>query len=157
MDVVSRSVFQLLGSISHYAFEMICIDVLERVYSGNGTQTPRTNDGGIDGIIFCKSPYQQTYLIQAKQYSNPVGVGEIDNFVVDGEIWNEEHSEDADLIFVALNGYTQSARDRADDNGVCLFDGDQLAELALEYNIGIKLVSFPLLDRDYWRELSDVN
>ena len=157
MDVVSRSVFQLLGSISHYAFEMICIDILEKAYSGNGIQTPRTNDGGIDGVIFCKSPYQQTYLIQAKQYTNPVGLSEIDDFIVDAEIWNEEHSDEAELIFVALNGYTQNARDRADEHGVCLFSGEELAELALKFDIGIKPVSFPLLDRDYWRDLSNVN
>ena len=66
-------------------------------------------------------------------------------------------SDEAELIFVALNGYTQNARDRADEHGVCLFSGEELAELALKFDIGIKPVSFPLLDRDYWRDLSNVN
>jgi len=155
-DIITNSIFKVLGTISHYAFEMVCIDILSDVYNGNGIQTPRTGDGGIDGVIYCREPYQQTYLMQCKQYSSPVGVSEIEEFVLDSEIWCDENSDEAESIFIALNGYTESARSKAEDQQMCLFTGHELAELALKYNRGIESVEFPLLDRLYWEDLANV-
>lgn len=155
-EIIISGIFKVLSTISHYAFEMVCVDILSDVYNGNGIQTPRTNDGGIDGVIYCKSPYPQIYLMQCKQYSNPVSVSEIEEFILDSEIWCEEHSEESESIFIALNGYTQSARDKAEDHQICLLSGHELAELALKHNRGIESVKFPLLDQRYWEDLANV-
>ena len=37
----------------------------------------------IDGVIYCPEPYNQNFLIQCKQYSNPVGVTELDDFILE--------------------------------------------------------------------------
>lgn len=155
-DVVRDGIFKLLGTVSPFAFEMATVDILEAAYKGNGVQTPRTGDGGIDGIIYCKEPYKQTYLIQCKQYANPVSTDEIEAFWFDCEIWSEEHYPDVECIFVALNGYTQGARDKGDNLGITMITGHELAEIALKNSICIEKVDFPLLDKKYWEEMSNV-
>ena len=155
-DIVKESIFKLLASISPFAFEMVSVDILEAAFKGRGTQTPRTGDGGIDGVIYCSDPNNQTYLIQCKQYSNPVSVSEIEDFVIDSEIWSEEHYVEVECVFVALNGYTQSARDRGDELGFIMLTGHDLASMALKHDRCIEKVYFPLLNQKYWEEMSDV-
>ena len=155
-DVIIQSMFKLLSSISPFAFEMVSVDVLEAAYKGKGIQTPRTGDGGIDGIIYCKEPYVQTYLIQCKQYSNPVNASEINAFWLDCEVWSEEHCTEVEGIFVGLNGYTQGARDKGDNLGITMITGQELANLTLKYDICVKRVYFSVLDQKYWEEMSNV-
>ena len=135
---------------------MVTVDILEVAFKGRGVQTPRTGDGGIDGVIYCPEPYNQNYLIQCKQYSNPVGVTELDDFVLDSEIWAEENYVEVECVFVALNGYTQAARDRGEDLGITMLTGYDLANMALKHERCIEKVDFPLLNQKYWEEMSDV-
>lgn len=155
-DIITESIYKLLGSISPFAFEMVSVDILEAAFKGRGVQTPRTGDGGIDGVVYCPEPYNQNILIQCKQYSNPVGVTEINDFMIDSEIWSEENYVEVECVFVALNGYTQSARDRGDDLGITMLTGHDLANMALKYERCIEKVDFPLLNQKYWEELSNV-
>lgn len=155
-EIIIESIFKLFASISPFAFEMVTVDILEAVYKGQGIQTPRTGDGGIDGVIYCPEPFSQTFLIQCKQYSSPVSVSEIEEFKIDSEIWAEDNYVDVESIFVALNGYTQSARDRGDNLEMTLLTGHDLAEMALMHERCIEKVDFPLLNKKYWEELSNV-
>ena len=155
-DIIVQSIFKLMASISPFAFEMVTVDILEVALKGRGVQTPRTGDGGIDGVIYCPEPYNQNFLIQCKQYSSPVSVTEIDDFILDSEIWSEENYVEVESVFVALNGYTQSARDRGEDLGITMLTGHDLANMALKNERCIEKVDFPLLNQKYWEELSGV-
>ena len=155
-EIIHDGIFKMLESISPVAFEIASLDILQAKFSGHGTLTPRSSDGGIDGVIYCRTPFQQIYLLQCKQYSLPVGVTEVKEFIIDSEIWGEEHGEEIEGIFIALNGYTQGARTEGENNDLILLTGQDLAEMALKNNLGIEQVIFPLLDGEYWRELSNV-
>ena len=132
---------------------MVSVDILEAIYAGRGVQTPRTGDGGIDGILYRTD---QIYLIQCKQYSNSVTISEIEAFDIDSKIWCEEHLTEAECIFVALNGYTQSAREKGEDLGITMLTGHDMAIYAMKHDRCIEKVEFPILNQKYWEEMSDV-
>jgi restriction system protein len=58
-------------------------------------------------------------------------------------------------IFITTSTFSQEARDYAKSTGVILLDGDNLAKLMIEYDIGVsKVASYEIkrIDSDYFLE-----
>jgi restriction system protein len=95
----------------------------------------RSGDEGIDVIINQDRLGLDVIYIQAKRWtkSNPVGRPEIQKFV--GALQFKEAQKG---IVITTSSFTQDAKDYAKQiNKVILIDGRRLAELMIEYNVGV--------------------
>jgi len=135
------------------AFERLIISLLVAMGYGGGRaemarQTQRSNDDGIDGVIKEDALGLDLVLIQAKRYNPPTVVGrpEMQSFV--GSLAGNGTSKG---IFVTTSTFNANARSYVDrvPNRIILIDGDQLAQLMIDYNIGVRVTqTFELKDID---------
>ena len=119
-------------------FERLVLDLLLKMGYGEfrpdaGKTTSVTNDGGIDGIINEDKLGINKIAIQAKRYdkSNKIGTPLLQNFV--GALVGKGLTKG---VFITTSSFTNGAIDYAKNQSIILIDGDRLAELMIEYNVG---------------------
>ena len=110
----------------------------------------KSNDGGIDGIINEDRLGLDVIYVQAKRHRNNVGRVDIQNFV--GALAGNQANKG---IFITTSGYNQNAAEyaRTVPQKVILIDGDRLAKLMIEHNVGVsteQTISIKRLDTDYF-------
>lgn len=118
---------------------------------GEGTVTPFSRDGGIDGIIREDKLGFSNIYIQAKCYAldRKISSPEIQAFV-----GAKAHLEGKGL-FVTTASFTKGAKECAEKNHIVLVNGDNLANLMLEYNLGVSTVhayEIKKIDSDFFDE-----
>ena len=120
-------------------FELLVLDVLVAMgYGGSRAEAAEvgkgTNDGGIDGLINEDRLGLDRIYVQAKRWQNSVGRPEIQNFV--GAL-SGLHAHKG--IFITTSEFSVGARDYVKNlpQRVILIDGQRLAELMIEHNIGV--------------------
>lgn len=98
-----------------------------------GRTTSPTNDGGIDGIINEDRLGLNKIAIQAKRYdkSNKIGVPLLQSFV--GALMGKGVTKG---VFITTSSFTKGAIDYASNQSIILIDGDKLADLMIEFNVG---------------------
>lgn len=119
--------------------------------TGRGVTTARSHDGGIDGVIDQDRLGLDKVYVQAKRYAegNPVQRPEVQGFV--GAL-----SGKADRgVFITTSRFSKGAVDYAEGvpMQIILIDGDRLAELMLEYGVGVQLAHTYLvheIDEDFF-------
>lgn len=134
-------------------FERLILALLVAMGYGGGRaemarQTPRSNDDGIDGVIKEDALGLDLVLIQAKRYNPPTVVGrpEMQSFV--GSLAGNGTSKG---IFVTTSTFNSNAKSYVDrvPNRIILIDGDELAQLMIDYKIGVRVIqTFELKDID---------
>lgn len=134
-------------------FEHVVVDLLEKMGYGKGAVTKRTCDGGIDGLITTDVLGFRPICTQAKRYAedNKVGRRAIQGFV--GALNGASNG-----VFITTSSFTKEALDYA--NGylgatLALIDGKRLAELMIEYNLGVateRVIEIKRIDSDYFEE-----
>ena len=136
-----------------YNFEKIVLKLLERMGYGDFIETPKSGDGGIDGIIKEDKLGLDKIYIQAKRYSdgNKVRETEIRNFI--GAISRDTNKG----VFVTTSVFDEKAIQKARDANqkIILIDGQNLVDLMYRYNIGIQIKdSYELkeIDGDFFEE-----
>jgi len=145
----------VLSDIDPYKFEQLVIDLLQAIgYGGNRAEaaqvTKKSADGGIDGIINEDRLGLDKIYIQAKRYNNPVPIREVRDF---GGAMLAHNARKG--VFITTSEFPESARDYAQniDRTLILIDGKRLAELMIEYNIGIspkETFVYKEIDSDYF-------
>lgn len=148
---------QTIKSCSPAFFERLVIDLLVKMgYGGTrkdaGQAIGGSGDGGIDGIIKEDRLGLDIVYIQAKRWDGPVGRSEIQKFA--GALQGQRARKG---IFITTSTFTQTAYDYASliDSKIILIDGDLLAQLMIDYNVGVTTVtSYELkrIDSDYFTE-----
>ena len=147
-----------LKSQSPSFFERSVIDLLMKMGYGGyrkdaGQTTGGTGDGGIDGIINEDKLGLDTIYVQAKRWDNGVvGRPEIQRFA--GALGGK-HAKKG--IFITTSKFTAEALDfvKTLEVKIILIDGDQLAKLMAEYNVGVQvIISYEIkkIDSDYFPE-----
>lgn len=146
-----------IKSCSPSFFEKLVVDLLIKMgYGGSreeaGKAVGKTGDEGIDGIIKEDKLGLDIIYIQAKRWSNPVGRPEIQKFV--GALKGQRARKG---IFITTSTFSQHAIDYVSkiDIKIILIDGEKLADLMIEYNVGVSIVSsyqIKKLDIDYFIE-----
>lgn len=139
-------------------FEKLVVELLVRMgYGGSikdaGRATRLTNDEGIDGIIKEDKLGLDFIYIQAKRWDNQsVGRPDIQSFVgaLDGQRANKG-------IFITTSRFAESAKEFVKNitKKVILIDGEQLADLMIEYGLGVStsaVYEVKKLDNDYFGE-----
>jgi restriction system protein len=138
-------------------FEQLVVELLVKMgYGGSrrdaGQRTRQTGDGGIDGMIKEDRLGLDTIFIQAKRWQGSVGRPEIQKFV--GALQGHRAKKG---VFITTSTYTSEALDYAEriETKVVLIDGNQLATLMIDFNVGVSdsaTYVIKRIDSDYFDE-----
>lgn len=144
-------------------FEKLVVQLLENMgYGGSvenaGLVVGQTGDEGIDGVIREDKLGFNLIYIQAKRWDRTTSIGrpEIQKFV--GALAGQGANKG---LFITTAQFTKEARDYAKKQHttkVVLVDGDTLAKLMIEYNLGVStqaVYQIKQLDSDYFSEDTD--
>ena len=127
---------QKLKETNPYYFEKIILILFKKMGYGDFEETPKTRDGGIDGIIYQDKLGIERIYTQAKR-NNEVKVTEkeIRNFI--GAMSRDVSKG----IFVTTSYFDESAKNKAKDanHKIILIDGPRLVSLMIEYDIGVQV------------------
>ena len=138
-------------------FERLVVTLLEGMgyggYEGAGFVTKSSNDGGIDGIIDeDKLGFNRIY-IQAKRWALDTVVGrpEIQKFM--GALVDQPKIGKG--LFITTAKFSDAAREYAKNQHIILVDGQKLAELMIEFDVGVstqKTYKIKRIDSDFFNE-----
>lgn len=135
-------------------FEMLVKDLLVAMGYGDPHDeshlTPRSADGGIDGIIKEDKLGLDIICIQAKKWDNPVGRPEIQKF--SGSL-ESKHAKKG--VFITTSSFTSEAQEyvKGIEKKIILIDGKRLSELMIDYDVGVgtlKTYKVKQVDNDYF-------
>lgn len=107
-------------------------------------------DAGIDGVISLDRLGLEKVYVQAKRWQGSIGRPEIQSFY--GALAGQRSDKG---VFITTSSFTQQAKDFAKSvERVVLVDGEKLASLMMEHEVGVSLrpVKVPKLDSDYFEE-----
>jgi len=137
-------------------FEKLVVNLLMKmgyggVLDGEGVVTQFTGDGGVDGIIREDKLGFSNIYIQAKCYSldKTIGRPDIEQFL--GAIY----SPGAKALFVTTAKFSQAAKEKANQANLVLVDGEKLADLMIEYGVGVSTIQtyeIKKLDSDFFED-----
>ncbi|MCK9488032.1 MAG: restriction endonuclease [Xanthomonadales bacterium] len=153
-DSVSADLLELLAQVTPKYFEIVVLDVLHKL--GYGTRRSDlqrvggSGDGGIDGIISLDRLGLEKVYVQAKRWQGVVGRPDIQGFY--GALAGQRANKG---VFLSTSSFTPQAVDFARSvERIVLIDGLMLAELMMDYEVGItaQRISIPKVDSDYFGE-----
>jgi restriction system protein len=146
-----------LRDIDPYRFEQVVLDVLSAMGYGGSRQeaakvTKKSNDEGIDGVINEDRLGLDVIYVQAKRWQNTIGRKEIQSFV--GALAGKQANKG---IFITTSDFNRNATEYAHKvtQKIILIDGKRLADLMIEYEIGvssIRTIKLKRLDSDYFED-----
>lgn len=138
-------------------FEQLVVDLMLKMGYGGpnddaGTVTSRGADGGIDGIINEDRLGLDTVYLQAKRWENAVGRPEIQRFI--GALHGQRAKKG---VFLTTSMFTTEATEyvKTIDPRVVLIDGLRLAQLMIDFNVGVspsQCYEIKRIDSDYFAE-----
>ena len=148
---------QQIRACSPAFFEHLVVDVLVKMgYGGTrkdaGKAIGKSGDEGIDGIINEDRLGLDVIYIQAKRWEGIVSRPEIQKFV--GALQGQKARKG---IFITTSAFSKQAQEYASmiENNVVLIDGESLANLMIDHDVGTTLVSsyeIKRVDSDYFDE-----
>lgn len=154
---LALDLLQQIKNCSPSFFEKLVIDLLVAMgYGGTrkdaGTAIGKTGDGGIDGIIKEDRLGLDAIYVQAKRWENPVGRPDIQKF--SGALLGQRAKKG---VFLTTSSFTSEAHDYVSriDNKIVLIDGNMLASMMIDHNVGVSpLAVYELkrIDTDYFTE-----
>jgi restriction system protein len=152
-SVVAEVQDQLLR-VSPDFFETIVLDVLHQLGYGTSRtdlkRVGRAGDGGIDGVISLDRLGLEKIYVQAKRWQNSVGRPEVQAFY--GALAGQRANRG---VFITTSSFTSQAVEFAGTvERVVLVDGRKLAEMMVEFEVGVtsRQVRIPRIDLDYFDE-----
>jgi restriction system protein len=139
-------------------FEHVVVRLLVMMgYGGSiadaGKAVGRSGDGGIDGIIKQDRLGLDNVYVQAKRYAGDrtVGAGEVRNLA--GALQMRKATKG---VLITTSSFTKDAIDTARQIGtIVLVDGEQLAQLMIEYDLGVATeatYALKKVDQDFFDE-----
>lgn len=157
-DELADELLTRLKKMSPAFFERVVVELIVKMgYGGSradaGKAIGRSGDGGIDGIIKEDKLGLDVVYIQAKRWdNNPVGRPDVMQFA--GALQAQKASKG---IFITTSRFTDDAQNYVLQIGskIVLIDGEQLANLMIEHDVGVSTVSlYPVkkIDNDYFEE-----
>ncbi len=153
-EAVSAELLEALSQVTPQYFETIVLDLLHRMGYGTSRddlqRVGRTGDGGIDGVIALDRLGLEKVYVQAKRWQSTVGRPEIQGFF--GALAGQRAKKG---VFITTSTFSQQATEFARSvEGIVLVDGEKLASLMTEHEVGVSLrpLKVPKLDSDYFEE-----
>ncbi|WP_309400320.1 restriction endonuclease [Cerasicoccus maritimus] len=123
-------------------FEQLVLDLMLRMgYGGSregaGQLTQASNDGGVDGLINEDKLGLDVIYLQAKRYTDgTIGRPKIQEFV--GALAGKQANKG---VFITTSTFSSGAVEFANavQQKIILIDGDRLADLMIEHNLGVAI------------------
>lgn len=149
---VKGDLLEHLKQTDPYYFQKVVLVLLQAMGYGDYTETAKSRDGGIDGIINEDTLGLEKIYIQAKRYdSNKVREIDIRNFI--GAMSGDTRKG----IFVTTSTFDEAAIRKAREahHSIILIDGVRLAELMYQFDVGVeisKTYKIKRLDSDFFEE-----
>jgi len=139
-------------------FEQLIVDLLIAMgYGGShknaATRLGRSGDGGVDGVINEDRLGLDRVYVQAKRYADAtVGRPDVQAFV--GSLVGHGATKG---VFVTTSAFSAQAREYVKHlaQRIILVDGERLADLMIEYGVGVRpfrRIEFKRLDEDFFSE-----
>ncbi len=154
-DELAQDLLARVMESSPSFFEALVVDLLVKMgYGGSrkeaGRAVGQSGDDGIDGIINEDRLGLEAIYIQAKRWKGVVGRPEIQKFV--GALHGNRARKGA---FITTSSFTSEAREYVSriDTKVVLLDGDQLAQLMIDFDLGVStsaVFQVKKVDSDYF-------
>ncbi|PXY40408.1 restriction endonuclease [Flavobacterium cheongpyeongense] len=150
----------LKGNTFQY-FEKFVVQLLQSMgYGGfrkdSGMVTGASGDNGIDGVILQDVLGLESVGIQAKRFTtNNAGSGDIRNFI--GSLAIKGFSKG---VFLTTSSFSPEAIKTASESKqhkIILIDGKKLANLAIEFNVGVQIdetIQLKRIDMDFFDEIN---
>jgi restriction system protein len=145
-------------------FEKLILDLLLSMgYGGSradaGQQLGKTGDGGVDGVIREDRLGLDRVYLQAKRYNptNTVGSSTVQAFM--GALIGQGAQKG---VLITTSSFSKSAINAANQSGnlrLILINGDELADLLIQFNVGVRVartVEIKRIDLDYFEDAADV-
>jgi restriction system protein len=152
---LAQELLNTVKGVSAAYFEKLVVDLVVRMgYGGpfkdSGMVTGKGPDAGIDGIIKEDKLGLGLIYIQAKKWKaeNVVGRPEVHKFI--GALADRRSRKG---IFITTSYFSDEAYEAAGKADVVLINGEELAELMIDYNLGVstqKVFELKSIDRDYF-------
>jgi restriction system protein len=153
-NLASELLVQVKGGSPAF-FERLVVEVLVKMgYGGSHREAARavgqTGDEGVDGIIDEDRLGLDAIYIQAKRWDSVVGRPEIQKFV--GALMGKRARKG---IFITTSTFSNEAKSYVNniDSKVVLIDGRRLADLMIDYDVGVaQVTSYQIkrIDSDYF-------
>jgi restriction system protein len=154
---LASDLLDLMGRMDPYRFEQLVVDLLFAMgYGGSRAEaaqvTKRSNDEGIDGIISEDRLGLDVIYVQAKRWQSTVGREPIQSFV--GALAGKHANKG---VFITTSDFHKNALDYAKGvtHKIILINGQRLAELMIEYGVGVstvRTIALKRVDSDYFEE-----
>ncbi len=154
---LATELLEMIQGFSPVFFEKLVVDLLVKMgYGGTrrdaGKAIGSSGDEGIDGIINEDRLGLDVVYIQAKRWQNTVTRPEIQKFA--GALQGQRARKG---IFITTSAFSDGARDYVSriDSKIVLIDGETLAQLMIDYGVGVtSIASYDLkrIDIDYFTE-----
>ncbi len=154
---LSQELLEKISSMSFSFFEKLVVEVLVKMGYGGSLQDAgrvigKTGDEGIDGTIKEDKLGLDVIYIQAKRWQNVVGRPEIQKFV--GALAGQGARKG---VFITTSSFTADAKAYTPKNEtkIVLIDGEQLAQMMIDHNVGVSLQNayeIKRIDNDYFDE-----
>lgn len=152
LDTLKENTFQY--------FEKFVVQLLQSMgYGGfrkdSGIVTGSIGDNGIDGVILQDVLGLESVGIQAKRYTtNNTGSGDIRNFI--GSLAVKGFNKG---VFLTTSSFSPEAIKTASESKqhkIILIDGKKLANLAIEFNVGVQveqIIQLKRIDMDFFDDV----
>jgi restriction system protein len=153
-EALEQEVLTQLRTMNPASFERFVVRLLAAMGYGVGEVTGRSGDGGIDGVIYEDRLKLDRIYLQAKRWADaPVRGPDVNGFL--GAL--AKHGANRG-VFVTTSRFTQDARNAVElpHLRLVLIDGNELARLAVEHNVGVSIkrkIELKRLDTDFFDDL----
>ena len=157
---LADDILEEIMKISPYSFEKLVVDLLFKMGYGKAKDNPdavtqKSGDEGIDGIVSADKFGFDAIYIQAKQWKTDSTVSrpEIQKFL--GALAGQGATKG---IFITTAQFSKEAKAFANKqlhSKIILVDGQELAALMIEYNLGVsinRVYEVKRIDTDYFNE-----
>lgn len=147
---VKQELLEKLKGIDPYYFQKVILILLKKMGYGDFTETSKSGDGGIDGIINEDKLGLDKIYIQAKRYEdNKVREKDIRNFI------GAMSGDTTKGVFVTTSDFDKGAIQKAHDahHTIILIDGRKLVDLMHQFNVGVQIKAsydVKMLDDDFF-------
>lgn len=153
-DNLKTELLDRLFQTNPYYFQNVILILFEKMGYGGFETTPKSGDGGIDGVINQDQLGIDRIYIQAKRYNaiSKVREPEIRNFIgaMSGDVGKG--------IFVTTSSFDDLAIKKATgdrNHTIILVDGNKLVDLLIKYSIGVQtknVYEIKEIDEDFFEQ-----
>lgn len=156
-ESLAADLLQQMKTASPNLFEKLVVELLVKMGYGGSRQDAghaigKSGDEGIDGIINEDRLGLDTIYVQAKRWDATVGRPEVQKFA--GALQGQRAKKG---VMLTTSSFSSEAREYVSriDNKIVLIDGNRLAELMIDNDLGVSPVAtyqMKRIDTDYFTE-----